>query len=260
MDINQSNASSANIGNSNLVVDSPRTLDLDGFDLDFTDGATSRIFIEGSNGNVGINTTAPSARFEVKLQGATSGDIGRRVVSSSGSVVFEEYRGDGTYTMKDAIGVNRSNHTLTDSYMLFNGSNFYQMGSENRVFSMSNSFQVDVGTSKRFVITQNGSLPASFYKGAFQMNTTLQDPGSATNVFLMEKGVNPSGNLIDHYWQFAGDNPITGKACFATQNEDGEIFLAFKGAALTANDGSLGNAHVRIDELEARLQANGLLT
>jgi len=41
---------------------------------------------------------------------------------------------------------------------------------------------------------------------------------------------------------------------------NGDVVKLFKGAALTAPDGTLANAVIRIAELEARLQAAGLLT
>lgn len=44
------------------------------------------------------------------------------------------------------------------------------------------------------------------------------------------------------------------------RTENGSVIKLFTGAALTASDGTLANAVTRIAELEARLQAHGLIS
>lgn len=88
--------------------------------------------------------------------------------------------------------------------------------------------------------------------------------GSSVNWQSMERGVYfanatvvPTGNPTDGVFMYSFD--ISGNAAPHFRNENGDIIKLFKGAALTTPDGTLGNAVARIAELEARLQAHGLL-
>ena len=68
----------------------------------------------------------------------------------------------------------------------------------------------------------------------------------------------PSTNVTDSFQQYSADI-VAGNAAPHFRTENGNIIKLFRGAALTASDGTLANAVTRIAELEARLQAHGLI-
>ena len=77
-------------------------------------------------------------------------------------------------------------------------------------------------------------------------------------VFVLGTGTPPTTSPEDS-WQTWSQDFVAGNACphFMTENTD--VIKLAKGAALTTSDGTLANAVVRIGQLEARLQALGLL-
>jgi hypothetical protein len=82
---------------------------------------------------------------------------------------------------------------------------------------------------------------------------------SALKVLLQATGTPPSSSPADAYQQYSADI-VAGNAAPHFRTENGDIVKLFKGAALTASDGTLANAVTRIGEIQARLQALGLLT
>ena len=74
-----------------------------------------------------------------------------------------------------------------------------------------------------------------------------------TNTLFVPNGTAPTSSVLNAFQLYSE----TGQARF--RNADGSIIKLFRGAALTASDGTLANAVTRIAELEARLQANGLI-
>jgi hypothetical protein len=78
-----------------------------------------------------------------------------------------------------------------------------------------------------------------------------------TNWIGIANGTAPSGS-IDASQLYSAD--ITaGNAAPHFRTENGSIIKLFQGAALTASDGTLANAVTRIAEIQARLQAHGLI-
>ena len=82
---------------------------------------------------------------------------------------------------------------------------------------------------------------------------------SGTNTFAQFTGTAPSTSPADLFQTYSADWNGAGTGTFHLRNEEGHTIKLFKGAALTASDGTLANAVTRIGEIEARLQALGLL-
>lgn len=178
-------------------------------------------------GNLGIGTYTAGARLDVRAQGALSTDIAFRVRNSADSLNFAQFNGDGTFSFKDSSGTNKINSTTTSNYFLWNGNNFIEFGAENRIYSASNSFNITVGATKRILFSYNSVNNYSIYKGAFQINTTYQDPGTASNSLIFENGTVPSTNLTNHYWQYSADI-VAGNAAPHFRTENGAIVKIYQ--------------------------------
>jgi hypothetical protein len=72
---------------------------------------TTSLLIKGNTGNVGISTTNPQARLDVRAQGALSTDIAFRVRNSADTADIVEVRGDGIITL-GPTGIATGNTTL----------------------------------------------------------------------------------------------------------------------------------------------------
>jgi len=92
--------------------------------------------------------------------------------------------------------------------------------------------------------------------GTSGLNTFMGDGG---NTFVVRNHPNvPSTNIADSFQQYSADI-VAGNAVPHFRTENGNIIRLFQGAALTASDGTLANAVTRIAEIQARLQAHGLI-
>lgn len=99
----------------------------------------------------------------------------------------------------------------------------------------------------------------------------INSPTSATNTLTLSTGTAPSASVIDGFSLYSAD-VVAGNAAPHFRTENGDIIILFKGAALTVADTNalntgdatsdtvITNMRTRIGELEARLQAHGLLT
>lgn len=94
------------------------------------------------------------------------------------------------------------------------------------------------------------------YCGASQSSTPVAAYGG--NTFFIANGTAPTTTGTDSFCLYSADI-IAGNAAPHFRTENGSIIKLFRGAALTASDGTLANAVTRIAELEARLQAAGLI-
>jgi hypothetical protein len=102
----------------------------------------------------------------------------------------------------------------------------------------------------------NNAVYTNYYGRSIVLGGTTQ--GTGTRKIVLNNGTSPSTNLTDAFQQYSAD--ITaGNAAPHFRTENGSIIKLFQGAALTASDGTLANAVTRIAEIQARLQAHGLI-
>jgi hypothetical protein len=224
----------------------------------FQDGSVvsqSANFVFDAANQLVIGGHTGGAKIDVKAGGALSTDLLHREQNSAGTINFKESRGDGTYTRKDSAGTTRINLTTTDSYFLYNGNNFIQFGSENRIYSAANFALTTAATTNRVLISVGSTYNFSFYKGTFQCNTILQDTGTATNAQIFENGVAPSGALTNHYYQYSADESA-GNACPHFRTENQAVIKLFKGAAI-ADATDAASAITQLNLLLARMRVTG---
>ena len=70
-------------------------------------------------------------------------------------------------------------------------------------------------------------------------------------------GTAPASSPPDYAAAYVADWNGAFTAAWHFRNEEAHIIRLFRGSALTASDGTLANAVIRIGEIEARLQASG---
>lgn len=87
---------------------------------------------------------------------------------------------------------------------------------------------------------------------------TANFDNNSRGVFYTKNGTAPTTLAADTFGMYSADI-VAGNAAPHFRTENGNIIKLFRGAALTASDGTLANAVTRIAELEARLQAHGLI-
>lgn len=152
-----------------------------------------------------------------------------------------------------------------------------------RLFRTTNTsglvtLQIYLGTGSTTVNTQfagTGNSYIAVNNGNLSIGSTAVG-ASAVKTVLMGTGTAPTSSPADAFQLYSADQAI-GNACAHFRCENGAIILLFEGAALTAASGGalstggaavlstadstiLANAITRIGQLEARLQANGLIT
>ena len=101
---------------------------------------------------------------------------------------------------------------------------------------------------------ENRNLVLSNGAGAIAVGT-----GGVGNIGVYS-GTAPATSPADYAAAYVADWNGAATAAWHFRNEETHIIRLFKGAALTASDGTLANAVIRIGELEARLQASGQIT
>jgi hypothetical protein len=82
---------------------------------------------------------------------------------------------------------------------------------------------------------------------------------AAVTVLAHKIGTAPGSSPADIYQQYSADWNGPGTAAPHFRTEEGDIIILANQGALTASDGTLANAHTRIDEIEAALQTMGIL-
>ena len=75
-----------------------------GIGVGTTTSFPTQIIIDGSTSNVGISTTNPQARLDVRAQGALSTDIAFRVRNSVDTANLIQVNGDGTFSFNGSVG------------------------------------------------------------------------------------------------------------------------------------------------------------
>jgi hypothetical protein len=207
----------------------------------------------------GIGTSSPAARLDVRAQGALSTDIAFRVRNSADTFNFLSIDGVGLVSGRtDGAGgfnMNYQGTTNTTVQLTFNNGNpTLRVANSN---AGGNAFNVYTSSDNREYLA--GLIgKATFAVGANPLGGTIKPNEANTNTIYVFNGTAPTLSATDSFNLYSAD--ITaGNAAPHFRTENGSIIKLFQGAALTASDGTLANAVTRIAEIQARLQAHGLI-
>jgi hypothetical protein len=231
-------------------------------------GQDSALFWDNTNKRLGIGATpSTSVRLDVRAQGALSTDIAFRVRNSADTATLTEIQGTGAFITRNSVSSLGLFHRVdTTGFSLSTGTSGYGTGTGIEVQGTS-VWLLDSGV-RQFRFTSAGGNNGDLW--TFTNNGTsagkrmsLSKSGAETFCWSGENfsiGGNIWGNPPTETNSFGiknGTAPSTNAPHFRTEN--GSIIKLFQGAALTASDGTLANAVTRIAEIQARLQAHGLI-
>lgn len=228
----------------------------------------STLFWDNTNKRLGVGATPnTSTRLDVRAQGALSTDIGFRVRNSADTDNIIQANGDNSVNILGANG----------SFKFYKNTGASATIEHIATSTLPSIFTLKSagggGSVPQIRIDANGYGPNSYTFQRFLFGLSNLD-GSALNAsfgsafsacFIMENsngfasyGTIPSTTPANHFAMYSADI-VAGNAAPHFRTENGDIVKLFKGAVLTTSDGTLANAVIRIGELEARLQALGLL-
>lgn len=256
---------------------------------DFTDGswdkwdlAKSEIAVNEADDTVSVRIKNNVFEFYTTANPLTSDNIGNAdlTIDSAGErkLIMAGALSTDKFTIKNSAdtqelvsfngdGTFRIGQTGTNNYMSYNGTTFYAgkstsfiafEGTSSRIYNAGRNFTVSQTTGDFHHSMSSGG--AHFYQGTFQLNAGLNATSGAVNAMLIANGTAPTVNKTNCSWWYS-DDIVAGNSAPHFRTEAGDIIKLYKEAALTASDGTtLANVITRMDELEARLQNQGLLT
>ena len=186
----------------------------------------------GTN-NVGIGTTSPAARLDVKAQGALSTDIAFRVRNSADTQNLHELRGDGSWFKRNNAG---------SAFLYYDGASTYEFATPSQLFLQTNT------STSAFSILHNGTGAGTYLalrtqtqalfiyrNGNFYFGASPQ-AGNGTNSLILENGTAPTVNQADRAYLYSAD--ITaGNAAPHFRTEDGSVIKLYQNAAVTTSQG-----------------------
>lgn len=217
----------------------------------------------------GIGAATPAARLDVRAQGALSTDIAFRVRNSADNDNIIQANGNNSVFLlgSDGGGIRFSRPTghnvliqhrpiaTLPSQLIINS--FAQGGSVPQIIFDAQGAGTNISFNIHRYTFGLSTLTGSSIQSAFGA-TTSAGFFMRNSVGYDSAGTNPTTTPADHFIMYSADI-VAGNAAPHFRTEAGDIVKLFKGAALTASDGTLANAVTRIAELEARLQAAGLI-
>ena len=156
-------------------------------------GSTSAVTIDLTNNRVGIGTTTPQAKLDVRAQGNLSTDIAFRVRNSGDTGNLFAVRGDSNIVIGDETLVDRDIIYLSNRFIRF----------QNNGLNVTNWFAsappVDVLSSHKFGFNNNSLFE---FKGDSSLHIGL--PG--INQFSMALRVNSTQNILEGFRNAFGTN------------------------------------------------------
>jgi hypothetical protein len=212
----------------------------------------------------GIGQTTPAARLDVRAQGALSTDIAFRVRNSADTKNSFEINGLGQGTIRSTGFVPRFSISYVSDTGVDRDAFIFTQNVQN---AMGQAWTFDAGyngVQERLTIsnnlTGNNQGIFSIHASNFCFGTTIlnSDNTADRRVLRIATGVAPTTSFTDGFKFYSADI-VAGNAAPHFRTENGNIIRLFQGAALTASDGTLANAVTRIAEIQARLQAHGLI-
>lgn len=200
----------------------------------------------GASASSGVNSTfAIGIGWGSIVNGTGNICIGRTRTTGNYSIKLGYDGGASSYGGTNSIHLGRTvsgNDILADDVFM----TYFNSQSSSTLTRSNGSFGL---LGQQAYILGNGT-------GTYGTNTFM---GNGGNTFVVRNHPSvPSTNIVDSFQQYSADI-VAGNAAPHFRTEAGDIVKLFKGAALTASDGTLANAVTRIAELESRLQAAGLI-
>lgn len=227
-------------------------------------GQSSNLHWDNVNSRLSIGQgNTPGARLDVRAQGVLSTDIAFRVRNSAGD--------------RDIISI-QGNEATKFNVGYYASFEIGLTGNNAPEFTLRTSGRITSRLSSDYDITDNYTGSLQLYNYSSVLQTTIKAVGnsyfahatsniilggtsagtSAQRNFVVYNGTAPSTSPADGFSMYSADI-VAGNAAPHFRTEKGSIIKLFQGAALTVSDGTLTNAVTRIAELEARLQAHGLI-
>lgn len=179
---------------------------------------TTRIYCNNA-GNVGIGTTSPGARLDVRAQGALSTDIALRVRNSADTVSLFQQGGDGSYIFR-----NNSNTAFWNA-PASGGMEFFGGGQTCVLTTGSNSHLINTGTSMAIGIASNRAI--FFSNGNLQIEDTAIVQTSGRGGLSIKTGTNPTISTVDRFNLYSADI-VAGNAAPHFRTEVGDIIKLYK--------------------------------
>lgn len=260
----------------------------------FQDGTVvsqSANFVFDASNQLVIGGHTGGAKLDVKAGGALSTDIAFRVRNSADTGNIIDARGNSTINFFPAVSnpVLNINSNINPTVNLYDGNGLvgviahrYQNNPANASNLISQSVNIasygvgggTLGGAKinHFINTYNwGNTYDAQKEGGYSLY--FDATNNFEGVVNSKKALwispdkrqfiyNKTGDVITAQTDafcFYADDQTAGNSAPHFKTENGSIIKLFKGAVLTTADATLATAITRIAELEARLQANGLL-
>lgn len=138
--------------------------------------------------------------------------------------------------------------------------------------NIANSLMIGYNTDAPTLFVAGGDGTAGALANIGLFNKTTFGTSAVGVLGIGIKGTAPTTSPADMIQVYTDDHNGAGTATWHMRNEEGDTIVLFKGAALTGADANavntgdattdavINNMRTRINELEARLQANSLLT
>ena len=215
-------------------------------------------FVFTAGGSFSIGATTAGARLDIRAQGALSTDIAFRVRNSADTANLVQFRGNGSHIIGDGTWGITINNTTANHLVNGNIAFVNNIDIRGNITHTNGVSDISFRTTQA-PITNGYSLNPYYERFVFGSTTSAGfGTGNPSRFIGIVNGTAPNGVITDSFALYSADI-VAGNAAPHFRTENGNIIKLFTGAALTASDGTLANAVTRIAELEARLQAHGLI-
>ena len=202
-----------------------------GGDVDFRVegvGAVNALFVQGSDGKVGIGTTSPDAKLRIDQD---VGIVGLKVTGGSGGVNIAEFVRDVGATTSVTI----SGESGRPQMKFASAGNSFAVGVNSNTFEIADS--TALGTNPRFSITNTGNV------GIGTSSPTNTDYGSVIpKLHVKQAGTNGAFNLVARF-EAGGDVEATGGAILINHSNDRGMLIegGRDGSGSAADDDGVGH-------------------
>jgi hypothetical protein len=183
------------------------------------------------SGFLGIGTTSPQARLDVRAQGALSTDIVFRVRNSGDTANLFNVNGDGTFSFPnrivgDTAGLGARLVFGNAAVMHTQANHVNITGSRIEVDSAQTMLSTNSGQNVRFTSSSvvNSQIVLNFSSGQIHLGGAISDVFNGNNIFSAVNGTAPTSSLIDRFLLYSADRGGTaGRASLHVRSEDGTI-------------------------------------
>jgi len=187
-----------------------------------TGAPVSAMYINSSL-NIGIGTTSPQSRLDVKASGALSTDLAFRVRNSADTVNSVEYNGDGSKYWRAHSGDMHFMFDPANNRIHLKRTGIYSITTDNAVTELALS--CNAGNAS----LRGGSNMLNIVNGGnfhFEENSgTLATSGAGA--IVMKNRTAPSTNVVDRFYMYSADI-VAGNAAPHFRTENGSVIKLYK--------------------------------